>query len=133
MANKTIAFDFDGVIHKYRNGWKDGSIYDDFNKDVIKVMYKLMLDGYSVAIVSTRDPKQISEWWNRQNFPIQATSNTDNVKFWNNTKYVGIFNYKIPATVYVDDRGLTFEGSTDTLYDDIVNFRTYQQKANSLF
>ena len=129
MANKTVVFDFDGVIHKYSKGWQDGSIYDEYNEDVIKIMYSLMTSGYSVAIVSTRDPVQISNWWNRHyQFPMQAVPYINGIKFWSNTKYVGVFNQKIPAMIYIDDRGFTFKGNTDTLYQDIINFKTYQDK-----
>ena len=133
MANRTIVFDFDGVIHKYSKGWQDGSIYDGYNEDVIKIMYSLMTSGYSVAIVSTRDPVQISDWWNRHQFPMQAVPHINNVKFWSNTEYVGVFNQKIPAMVYVDDRGLTFKGDTSNLYNEITTFKTYQEKKNKLF
>ena len=133
MANRTIVFDFDGVIHKYSKGWQDGSIYDEYNEDVIRVMYRLLTEGYSVAIVSTRDPIQISEWWNKQQFPMKATPVINGTKFWSNTEYIGVFNQKIPAFVYIDDRGLTFKGDTSNLYNEITTFRTYQEKKNKLF
>lgn len=133
MANRTIAFDFDGVIHKYSSGWQDGSIYDEPNEDVIRVIYRLLTEGYSVAIVSTRDPIQISEWWNNHQFPMKATPVINDTKFWSNTEYIGVFNKKIPALVYIDDRGLTFDGNTDDLYNKITTFRTYQEAKNKLF
>lgn len=133
MANKTVAFDFDGVIHKYRHGWNDGSIYDEYNEDVINIMYSLMTSGYSVAIVSTREPNQISEWWNNHQFPMKAIPVINDTKFWSNKEYIGVFNKKIPAFVYIDDRGLTFDGNTDDLYNKITTFRTYQESKNKLF
>ena len=133
MANRTIAFDFDGVIHKYSSGWQDGDIYDEPNEDVIRVMYRLLTEGYSVAIVSTRNPIQISEWWNNHQFPMKAIPVINDTKFWSNTEYIGVFNKKIPALVYIDDRGLTFKGDTSNLYNEITTFRTYQEKKNKLF
>lgn len=125
---KTIVFDFDGVIHKYSEGWKDGSIYDEANQGIINIMKKLMNEGYAVAIVSTREPIQISEWWNKQNFPMKAVPYTNGQKFYNDTNYVGVFNYKIPAVMYVDDRAICFDGNIQHLWDSIITFKTYQEK-----
>jgi len=51
---KTVALDFDGVIHKYSKGWHDGTIYDDPIEGAFEYMKSLMEEGYCVFILSTR-------------------------------------------------------------------------------
>lgn len=107
-----ICFDFDGVIHKYSKGWQDGTIYDEYNKDVMDLILVLTLSGIPVFICSTREPKQIKKWWDKQGFTLKAEIIKDSIKFWNDTKTIGITNRKLPAQVYVDDRAYKYTGQT---------------------
>ena len=107
-----VAFDFDGVIHKYSKGWKDGSIYDEYNGKVLDLMLILKLAKIPVFILSTREPEQIKEWWDKQGFTMPCAIIDDECKFYNNCDVVGITNKKLPAQVYVDDRAYNYHGQT---------------------
>lgn len=117
---KTVAFDFDGVIHKYSEGWKDGSIYDKPNREVINFMYDLMNNNIAVFILSTRDPYQISSWWNKQHFPMESIVISPEVHFWDRNDVVGITRTKLPAFKYIDDRGYTYKGQTEKELKEIL-------------
>lgn len=54
MKIKTIAVDFDGVIHGYSKGWHDGSIYDPPVKGAKETLDRLQRAGFHVLIYTTR-------------------------------------------------------------------------------
>lgn len=126
---KTIAIDFDGVIHKYSKGWHDGTIYDEPVEGVFKLIGGLCED-YNVFIFSTRSPRQIKKWlhWHcfdgvdpeiLMSFSWQYGFSVEIIpfwkKFWDKRKVVGITKRKLPAHVYIDDRAIRHENWRKTL------------------
>lgn len=109
---KVVAFDFDGVIHKYSKGWQDGSIYDEPNKDVLDLMLILQLMKIPCVIISTREPQQIKEWWDKQGITLRAKVLDWDTSFYNDCSCIGITNRKIPAQLYIDDRAYRYTGQT---------------------
>jgi hypothetical protein len=130
----TIAIDFDGVIHRYSNGYKDGSIYDSPVPGAKEFILECMYDkGWAVVIFSTRDPCQIKNWIETVLFPdphkdFRISVLSVGLKFWNAKKNIGITNRKIAAHFYIDDRGLRFEGSFEGLTEQLEVLKTWQGK-----
>lgn len=63
MTDKTIAVDFDGVIHKYSKAYHDGSIYDgpvEGARDALRLLKK---KGYKVVIFTARPNAEEIDGW----------------------------------------------------------------------
>lgn len=106
---RTIAIDFDGVLHSYTSGWQGAeTISDPPVPGMAELCAKLMDMGYEVVVMSSRarDPKgafAIYEWLGRHLFPrMRVTAE------------------KVPAEVYIDDRGYRFDGNAKALLCFIV-------------
>lgn len=105
---KTLAIDFDGVVHKYSWGWNDGTIYDVPIDKTKEYLQKFLDDGYKVVIYSTRcfdrtvdgkfQPNQREEmkaWLEKYEIPYTEISK----------------DAKPLAHIIIDDRALRFEGN----------------------
>jgi hypothetical protein len=116
MSNyqKTIAIDFDGVIHRYSKGWHDGTIYDEPMEGALEAIHRLM-GNYAVFIHTTRDPRAVVEWFSKQHFPFLVNAIPEDTKFWGQKFVLGVTNRKLPAIAYIDDRGLRFTNWRDML------------------
>lgn len=106
---KTVALDFDGVIHKYSKGWLDGSIYDEPIPGAVEAVQELM-KHFAVFIHTTRDPAQVAAWLSDLGFYtlIDVEGPNHRRQFWNELGILLITDRKLPAVAYVDDRAVTF-------------------------
>ncbi|MFA5999859.1 MAG: hypothetical protein WC783_02670 [Candidatus Paceibacterota bacterium] len=106
---KTIAIDFDGVIHQYSEGFKDGTIYDPPMKGALQAI-KDLLEDYNVVIFTARkQDKEIKEWLNeywQEEFDEEAPA-------------LEITNVKKPSlSIFIDDRAIEFK-SWNSMVDKV--------------
>ena len=103
---KTLAVDFDGVIHNYSEGWKDGTIYDrpiDGAKDTLEA---LVANGYSITIFTTRLNDEVNEDVEDQRTQMLAWFEENGFK--KGVHYHKLTGKKPLAQHYIDDRGIQF-------------------------
>jgi hypothetical protein len=112
---RTIAVDFDGVIHTYENGWQDGSIYGEFMEGAVEGLSRLM-NQYAVYIHTTRKPAPVAQWIERKSgHGIECTTHVPWSGFWNQQGYLLVTRRKLPAFAYIDDRGIRFRSWSQAL------------------
>jgi len=113
-----ILIDFDQVIHKYSVGWLEGIIYDEPIPGAKEAIDKFRKDGYEIIIFTSRlieeahgeegtknQIKMINEWLEKHDIKVD-----------------GLTCHKLPAQIYIDDRGLRFEGVwNDEFYKKVIS------------
>ena len=101
-----LAIDFDGVIHKYSEGFKGlDNAYDPPMEGAKEAMEELIKQGYTIKILSSRPKEYIYPWLEKYDMSHLVTE---------------VSNHKFPATVYIDDRGFHFQG-WENLLDTLDN------------
>ena len=104
---KTIVFDFDGVIHKGYDGWKDGSIYGKIEYKLLDFMIELM-EKYYVVISSCRPAEQIVNFMNDLKYKDLVFAQYDSL-YWHKDNIVGVTNRKAVGMLYIDDRAWQYQ------------------------
>jgi UDP-glucose 6-dehydrogenase len=103
LKNRTIAIDFDGVIHRYSRKWQGmNNAYDPPMPGAIDSIKELKRKGYRLVIFSSRTVSVIKEWLEK----YELTEYFDEVT-----------NTKIPASVYIDDKCYHFDSWEQTIKD----------------
>jgi O-methyltransferase involved in polyketide biosynthesis len=110
----TVALDFDGPIHQYTSGWRDGSIYDPPTPGAIEAIRDLA-DQHAVFVHTCRDAEQVAAWLRGLGF--RATDRMPRGRFWNQQGELLVTDRKLPALAYVDDRAVRFHSWPQTMTD----------------
>lgn len=105
---KSIGIDFDGVIHAYRQGWQDGSIYDEPVPGAFEVIKAFQAAGHPVFIFTSRDNLLDVAQWVHARSGIPCCTADFEKPFWDDASRVLVTNRKLGAALYIDDRGYRF-------------------------
>jgi len=110
-----LCLDFDGVVHSYEDGWKDGSVYgtvvDGFWEWAIRAADLFQLVIYSSRSKKAEDILAMEKWLDIEwaKFPESGLVARP---------LIGYAHAKPPAFITIDDRALTFRGDwTDPALD----------------
>lgn len=106
---RTIAVDFDGVLHLYSRGWQDGSIYDEPLEGAFDGLRKLM-ETCAVFVHTTREPASVGRWIKERSGIETCWHEDENTvpEFWNDRDCILVTRRKLPAVAYLDDRAVRF-------------------------
>tara|TARA_B100000085_G_C18443563_1_gene471816 strand:- start:260 stop:643 length:384 start_codon:yes stop_codon:yes gene_type:complete len=102
FKDKTVAIDFDGVIHLYSKNFQGlDNAYDPPTPGTIEALDSLKNDGYRLIIVSSRPVPVIKQWLKK----YKMSHYFDDVS---NTKH--------PARYYIDDHAVRFPKGQDNAW-----------------
>ncbi len=115
MSKKSIAVDFDGVLHGYSEGYKDGSIYDEPVSGAKKAM-EILSKHFEIIIFSARNhdktidgklqknqAKEVGEYLDKHEIPYDKIHTESG---------------KPHCKLFIDDNAYRFEGNwTKALVD----------------
>lgn len=116
-----VCIDFDGVIHDYKEGYKDGSLYGEPIEGAIDNIVKLHDTGHGTYILTARNANQHKEveTWIRKYLP---DSHKDIP--------IVVSNIKPPAGAYVDDKAIAFRNWELAMSDIITQIDKEMKRKN---
>jgi hypothetical protein len=116
---KCVAVDFDGVLHAYSEGFKDGEIYDDPVPGAAEAMQKLLDAGLEVVIFSTRNHDRTVDGKSEKNQRAEMEAWLDKHEI----PYTRVHDEpgKPLCQLFIDDNCYRFEGNWDGAVEDVLS------------
>ena len=130
-----LCLDFDGVIHDYKEGWKEGQIYGHTTPGFWEWALAAK-DYFELHIFSSRSGKQYNDMygWMRTEYGIwikdsfETPEQIKNSPSWEQFGFV-FDRQKPPAFITIDDRAITFQGDWSQLNPEVLRgFKPWNAK-----
>lgn len=125
MSKPILCIDFDGVIHKYSKGWRDGSIYDTATEGFFEWAEKAA-EHFDLVVYSSRskDANQCAQMqiWLLNSYN-EWRAETEKEAFGVHFSFV---SEKPPAFLTIDDRCVRFDGDWSDPHLDPTVLREYK-------
>lgn len=99
---KTLAVDFDGVIHAYTKGWNGGACYDDPSPGTLDALRELSKRYRLVVFTARHDLVAVAAWLQTHRMAHY---------------FDDVTNRKPAAVAYIDDRAVRFTDWDQALVD----------------
>lgn len=117
---KVLAIDVDGTLLSY-DGWKGEAHYGEPNPGMPALLEKVRAAGWVIVIWTTRKGgAALRRHLMKHNVPFDFINK--------NPHGPPSTSPKLFADVYVDDRALRFEGTTEGLFEKIMNCEPWFEK-----
>lgn len=123
---QTICVDFDGVIHSYESRWVNAHTIPDAPVDGAIEWLIDMLAEFDVYILSTRCKTWRGRWAMTRWLRKHSGSLWNECMLGRGIEDVKLTYEKVPALLYVDDRGWHFTGTFPTT-DEIREFKPWNK------
>lgn len=121
---KVLAVDFDGVIAKYY-GFKGNNEYGEpiDIENMREELHKLKKENWHIIIWTSRTGLNLIEnYLNIHKIPF------DSLNYNMHASENIMYSKKIRADVYLDDRGMTFDGNWSGMADKVMQFKEHWRK-----
>jgi hypothetical protein len=116
---EAVAVDFDGVIHNADNGWQGGVIYGDPLPGSLDALRELMKDHPVFIMTARPNLVPVAEWLKNFGFDTitQDAYDKEAKERWHTRDILLVTNVKLPAIVYIDDKGYSFKSWNEGVVD----------------
>jgi len=119
MHKPTIAIDVDGVLADYSKGWQGAHKIGNPLPGAKEFLQRLREAGWKIILFTTRGSRFVADWCKEHGLIYDEINDNSSLRGENPGKPI--------ATVYLDDRGITFTGNFDRAFDKIMNFKVWYE------